>query len=202
MSQTRLREWNPSGREPISAAHLNEPVDILKRIMRKFGWDVDDIPSERDDPDREWHLGKVVAAGPNGEANYEDERYWVMDCGIVRAANWLQQIEIYEIPEITAEDLGADFDDPIKLTRTVTNLAEILTHAHDIPYGTPVWFRAEYDEAAESPTAGADPLHANPRFCMNAPDMPGRPQYEGMGLFGIGNYGRAWTFTPSVDTLD
>lgn len=200
MSGPRLDNW--AARQRVSARKLQQPVEAIRDLYRRLGADVEGVPLPYENDPR-WRLGKIVAAGPADEANYADERYWVRDAEIIAGASGAAQIVIDESPEWDPGDGG----DPVVPIYTVTNLPELLTHTHDLPYGLPVLFRDEYDRPVPDPENEADGEFATPkaplrRLVMIVPDMPGRPQYEGMGLFGVANNERGWTFTPSVDTLD
>ena len=72
-----------------------------------------------------YFLAKITDAGPDSEANYEDERYWVIE---QRIAN-------------TSGDSTADLtfeDKPNGLHVTATNLTEAGAQTHDLPLGVGV----------------------------------------------------------------
>ena len=71
---------------------------------------------------KNWFLGKVHNLGPNSEANYTDQRYWIKE-----------QI-ITNIDEDDTSDLTwADSISDNALWVTATNLAEVTNQSHDFP---------------------------------------------------------------------
>src|ERR1044072_551864 len=137
-----LRDWK--GKEHVSAAHLQEPVDALRRLQRAV------LNSNGASPVYECFLGVVVDAGPDEEADYSDERYWVQKASIPTSLS-TDQIT----PEgYTAADLDLGGHDPTPdepTIVTVTNLPELLDHTHNLTAGTPVHAFAFYDTTAANP---------------------------------------------------
>ena len=78
-----------------------------------------------------WQLYTVVAAGPNGEANYTDNRYWLAPAFLLQADSDTDTAKAN--PQI--EDGDAGTDDRI----TATNIEESATGTHSLAVGTFVW---------------------------------------------------------------
>jgi len=99
--------------------------------------------------------GVIVAAGPSGEADYTDHRYWVrrawpaIDGG--KSVNNVAEFEAH--PDQFPTGPGRfELDGPgLPKIITATNIAEGVTAAnpdkggHMLPVGTPVWVEAVFD---------------------------------------------------------
>lgn len=115
-----LRDWTPGATWP-QGQHLQQPVDALRAIgadgaYNPQGFDVAEGPS---------FIGTVTDKGPNGEANYKDERYYIRRSFI-------------DAGQPTDAVIFKDDDlDPLKIY-TVTNRPEIPTHSHSLKVGQPV----------------------------------------------------------------
>lgn len=139
-----LQDWTKG--DKITAAHLQQQVDALKALLGVPGATVSRQVLYHKRRQFTAILGKITDSGPNGESDYEDERYWVtpqyIDESIEAGTN--DQIEMLDKPPPEIELSDA--------TVTVTNLAELKDHTHNLEVDTQVWYFVEYDEQ-EFPTA-------------------------------------------------
>jgi hypothetical protein len=146
----RLDDWKD--RQPLSAAHLQQPVDLLRKLAALPGFGLFFEGGDPGDLLFELRMGKIVAAGPNGEADYPDERYWVRE-------QYIQGGATTAAPVVLADENPWDpgnsddqllvpvehWDEEVPAILTVTNLPELTDHTHALPAGLPVVYFAAYD---------------------------------------------------------
>lgn len=85
-------------------------------------------------------LGVIVDAGPEGEVDYTDHRYWV-------ALAWCVNPD----SDLTAAmEVEQVFEEALAHTITATNLVESESETHGLALGTPVWIHPFYDETANA----------------------------------------------------
>jgi hypothetical protein len=153
MSEAQIpRRWSP--RDKVSAAHLNEMVDVCARVsaLSSSGrgrqakgptgthHHIEDVYRYRT-----IRVGYIASAGPSAEADWTDERYWVKSAFLVN----LPDLTVTWPPAatFTADGTFSQFE-PWPLT--VTNIAEAVNHTHLLtPTDStkPVVFWAEMDDA-------------------------------------------------------
>jgi hypothetical protein len=196
----KLDRW--AARQPLSAAHLNQPVDVLRKITGTDDWDTSRLGANGE-PEymAGWRLARIRGTGPSGETDFTDERYWIIDVEIVRASGGYGD-------RLTTRD-RADYDpgDGGALAKPIypaTNVAERLMGTHALKTGTLVLYRIEYDDP--SWTTGQEALNEspdppNPRYVFNGPQIVGLPQYPGMVLQGAPMNETAWDYLPAVEDL-
>ena len=119
-------------------------------------------------------LAQVVSSGPNGEADYSDERYWVRGQFAAQQAVDRNGVPIFAAtaavtlqPETGFE--GAEWT-------TATNVAEIAAHSHSLPVDGSVYLWVEMVEGqwGGDPTQGMGfpqfvfhcPLGGGARYCV------------------------------------
>lgn len=95
-------------------------------------------------PTQEWYTGVIVSAGPSGQSNYTDARYWVQFAYVSnKASPSTDPLAIYP------KTMPAAVTDIV----TATNLAEVMattspgvlptTGTHTLPANTPVMIRQQ-----------------------------------------------------------
>lgn len=148
---TPLRHWVPGGGAP-TAAHLNEPVDWINNFRIAVGMTDEGIPPIHPRP----MIGKIIAAGPNGEADLGTESprcdYWV-------AEQWIEGTSLGSPGLLSTADASANED----YIHRVTNLSEVQSDTHLLKVGCLVVFWAEVD-------GGDEPAV---RFVMSETPPPG-----------------------------
>lgn len=133
MAEAGLRDWQKGSR--VSAAHLQEPVDLLKRLMSLPGSGVGK-EGTGDTRGRVFDLtiGKIVAS------SYTDERYKVTAQYILATALTSDQITTADLTPMQSE----------QVTFTVTNLPELGENTHTLAVGRTVVFASVYDGQAKA----------------------------------------------------
>jgi hypothetical protein len=179
-SRRQLRRW--AAGDPIRQRYLNEAVDVLQRVLEVLGINIDEEGdvSELGDAYSPLRLGKVVSAGPAGEADFNDPRYWVRELDVRNGAGNRAKVEVDNRPdEVFADQIDPDTGDPVAgptivPIRVVTNVPEILNDTHTIPVGTVVLYLSFYDRKLPTP---------NERNLMAVGGTLPKGQYKGQ-LFG------------------
>lgn len=183
-------------KESVSARKLNQEVAVLRRLMTVMGWDENRfadagrpnfIPSIR--------LGKIVTAGPQGQADYADERYWVREVTILPgAANTWDQIKLNDLANYVVRNApqaaGGTGDLTITPVYTVTNPGEVLTHTHTLPPDMPVIFLGFHD--------ATNPTPATRWFMLVGGSAEEGPEFAGQVHMGVANETPGWAFLPLV----
>jgi hypothetical protein len=164
---TTLRPWNARNR--LSAAHLQESPDAINALLMALASTQDDGTS----PIRtECWPGVISATGPNREADFTDERYWVARAFVKGAAPNDQvsiQQEVTQSQSPSGPPSGVGFDQNPSNIFCVTNLPEVKTHSHTLSPGTPVWVWAWWDSGLTSipattvPGTAGNPPPGSPR---------------------------------------
>jgi hypothetical protein len=145
----RLNNW--TSRQKLSAAHLNEAWNLLRKLAGVVGYDLNSVEKPKhEDPIPRVRLGKIVAAGPSSppEADWADERYWVIDSGITAGDtqnSLVVPVDLVPIPAVS------DSDSVLPVIHTVTNVPEILAHTHGLAVGTAVLYFELIDFADPTP---------------------------------------------------
>lgn len=161
---SEIADWQP--RQKVSAEKLTQMVRAINRMAKALGLDAgaldigDAVPEV--EPGR-WFLGEVVDAGPFGETDYPDDRYWVRRCRMLRGAN---SDAVYDWEQ---EDPWNPGTGDVPVVHTVTNLSETLGQTHRLPLGFPVLYRLEFDPMLVGPVQAA-----NPRYVMQVAPPPVR----------------------------
>jgi hypothetical protein len=139
-------------------------------------------------------LGQIVAAGPNGEADYTDYRYWVQRTGnqITLGVNDAdtQTLDIEILPDCddptsgtgprnSANNSGAS---SALLPQIITayNLDDYASGIHGLPIGKDVKFIWTFFDIPTDSTAPGTFRY----LLLVGPSLP-TPQYDGMGLFTV-----------------
>jgi hypothetical protein len=168
------------GRQP-SAAALNVVVDWERHLRAQAG-DGGFVMPQPVEGLNLWRVGVIVDEGPNAEADFSDERYWV-------------RLERNNNGDEDAETLASSFTDddayPTSLVVTATNLSESLSHAHSLPTGETlrVLLKLEHDGAGRE------------RWII--PSVAGETSVwmQTVGAYDV-NYGYPWKLkVPSADKL-
>lgn len=135
-----MQRWTKGSR--LSAAHLNEPVDVLEKLLAQPGALVGGTGADLRERRFDIVIGKIVATGPAAEPDYTGARYWAKPQYVVATALTVDEIE-------TADELAApQAGDAIPDTVTVTNLAEWVEDTHTLAVDTLVLMLAVYDRQA------------------------------------------------------
>lgn len=146
VSSTRIDDWR-KGQKP-SAGHLNQPLPTVRSVQRIVGRggvrvaqgpSSTSISNEGEGRYLDHWIGKVVAAGPNGEGDYTDERYWVQR-QYLNGGDSSDAVETsdYVAPKATIYDgISANGTqvDAHPVIWTVTNLDDALSGKHSLPAG-------------------------------------------------------------------
>jgi hypothetical protein len=128
-----LRDWNP-GNNVFENAHHQQAVLALRELAGERAYE--GTPREWV-PGEEWP-GKIVSAGPSGEADFTNSLYWVKKCYMEGAAYNAQ----------ANFNTGSDYDaGPVTIIVPAMNLAERAAAGHGLDTGgdTIVWVRAWFD---------------------------------------------------------
>jgi hypothetical protein len=140
-----LRDWAKGNR--LSASHLQEPVNVLRKFLALPDALVAKFGDGAARPVYDIFLGKVVTSGPNSEADYTDERYWVKPQYIVGGDTSADPIDTDDItPDTLPDEAGGQIPD----TLTVTNIAEWLDGSHQLRSGALVFYIGIYDWQEQS----------------------------------------------------
>lgn len=149
----------PSKRQPgdkILASDQNAMVDAQRRaqlitgdgLTSKSGPGGTGLFTEPFGAKSFW--GRITALGPDNDADYTDERYWVKQIYITNAAG--DSLTALGIAEVILKDINGDTYTPTSGTTiihgyhvTATNLAEIEAGTHTMAVGTPVHVYMVYD---------------------------------------------------------
>lgn len=110
-----LEDWK-QGVSEFSASHLQQPVNAIRELQALVG--AQGLPARAFGSVR---LGKVTTAGPGGEGNYTDARYWVKRAYAVGG-------EINDALDV--QDEPVDETDAEELIFTATNVAELVGDTH------------------------------------------------------------------------
>jgi hypothetical protein len=139
-----LRAWSKDNR--LSAGHLNESPNAINQILYALA------SSEQQDGTpaitTECWPGIISATGPNGQADFTDERYWVAR-SFIKGAAPNSQITVQQ--EVTASGSsgttpsGVGSDQNASNIFVVSNFLEMKTHLHSVAAGVPVWVWAYWD---------------------------------------------------------
>lgn len=189
MSSEQLTDW--AGKMPLKNAHLNEPNVVLRRLLRQPGiGEVDLTGKQRLRTPPVLLMGIIVAAGPAGQADYADERYWVRLARPKPAADDTVAID-YDIvadSAITKPD-GSNFT--YKPIFTVNNPGERLSHSHTLLVNTPVIFAGFPD--------GHQPIE-NLRYVMlGVGGGEDAPEFAGQIKQGVANGVAGYAMAPLVN---
>lgn len=186
-------------KEQVSARKLNQEVIALRRLMSVMGWDENRFgDAGRPAYITPIRLGKIVAAGPGGQADYADERYWVREQSILKgAANDWDQIKLNDVQDYTIRNApqagGGIGDVTVKPVYTVTNLGEALEHTHTLPPDTPVIFLGFHD--------ATNPTPATRWVMVVGGGAEEGPEYAGQVHQGVANETPGWAFLPLVGLM-
>lgn len=145
--------------DPFSAAHLNESTGVTRRLSHQSkSGNVRQLSTPTgthfhvmdDNRTLRLYLGLVVAAGPAGEVDFTDERYWVKIAYLVNvvATGSLSPAATFKADDTYIQQFGH----PV----VVTNLPEVPNHSHDLTTSgvLPVVAWLDYDD------------NGNPRWYM------------------------------------
>lgn len=158
-SRRQLRRW--AAGDPLRQRYLNESIDVLQRLLDLLGVNIDG-EGDASDLGEAWsplRLGRVVTAGPGGEPDFADPRYWVREVDIKNGADNRAKVEVEDRPDEEfpdqldpADPLGPPIAGPtLPPIRVVTNVPEILANTHGVPAGTVVLFLAFHDRKLPIP---------------------------------------------------
>jgi hypothetical protein len=117
-----LRDWPKKDALIPTGSHLQEPVDNLRDLAKQVSLI---IKSEVGHP-QERLLVKIVSAGPNGEADYMDGRYWLQKIAVLAG----KQNDAVKIKNDNAEQNAGSKVDSIF---TGTNCPEWHAMTHGLP---------------------------------------------------------------------
>ena len=115
--------------DPLFADEWNRLVNLvrgmklsvaapLRMIKHQGGTALSIAPSG----DGGWFIGRIHNLGPAAEANYADQRYWVVEQKITNSGE-------ADTTDLTWADATVDG----ALWVTATNLAEVISESHDFP---------------------------------------------------------------------
>jgi len=143
MGADELTDWARG--DSLTATHLQQPVSVLRKMLGKPNSQVGQLRIERGGFTFVVTIGKIVTSGPEGEADFTNEQYWVKPQYIEEGA----QDAAITLTDITPPDEYTDDDtaDPAANIKPVTNLAELKDGTHKLKEGQFVWFFAISDGA-------------------------------------------------------
>ena len=131
-----LVDW-PNGVVLPKGSHLQEPVTALRALSDAVGFD-------RRHPRRpvltDWRLAMIVSSGPNGEADYTDERYWVA----LQAISDSDPTSKLQTEDDFQDGYTASNGSPTNII-TASNLTELGDGSHFMENGQLVWVRGKLD---------------------------------------------------------
>jgi len=137
VSLKSLTDW-PTGKNVLpKGSHLQESVDALREIANASGYD---LRHHRKTITADWKLGKIVAAGPNNEADYDDERYWI-ELQAISDADPTDTLQV----EVDDSEPYVDNSGNPKPIITATNLFEFLDSSHQLATDRLVWVKGKLD---------------------------------------------------------
>lgn len=182
-----LQRWR--ARQADAASHRNEVLDAVDALRMPM-----DGVSPAWIPPSNARLGIVTNAGPNGEADWTDERYWIKDAVIQGTDYDAPTASLSAVEYAPAVDANGGTTDGA-YPRCATNLAEIAAGSHLLATdGTQiVWY---WQEVAMRSDGAADE-----RWLMVAPPpglFPVKVTKDG-GSDGTSSAAASWTYT--VKTL-
>lgn len=169
-----LNRW--TARQKVSASHLNEMWDLGAQIAAMPGFNFYREGTDQPLVVGPFRQGRVVAAGPAGEADWPDERYWIEDVFIEHISTDTERSRV-SLQAVGAEVEG-DYTAPG--IKTVTNWPEILEHTHTLAVNTPVLY-VELQDAMYVSGSGGPTGQPNRRFAMCVLALP-QGQYQGTVL--------------------
>jgi len=173
----KITRWK--SREKVSASHLNEVWDLEIRRASM----IDDLVSRGVSPDEgisapvRIMIGKVVTAGPGSEADYADERHWIIEVIINNdgtITEW-EQIETSDADPWTAPDGVTD----VPVIHTVTNLSDLQDHTHTLVEGQYVLIFVLIDQ---TPVDGDGNVIGSPLFRYVTPGGGSETKGEFIGM--------------------
>lgn len=143
-----LDEWTKGDR--VGAAKLNQSINAIKQLRQRMGGA--EGPGGAVGMGMPPMLARVTTAGPNGEANYSDSRYWVKFALIDTEGSTSQpNTAILDIRDRSRSLASPTPSDASPDVVTATNLAEAAysnnAGAHALSDGQPVWVFPVYDSA-------------------------------------------------------
>jgi hypothetical protein len=143
MTTKALRDWVPRVSSYRDASHLQEPVDAIRDLQRAGGG-----PKYPGAAPFDHGIGRVVAAGPNGEADLAGAAYWIQRLAMKSAAF----DAVPDVQEDTSEQL--DKNSPPS-TFPAVHLPERYagTHGLGTDGSVEVFFWADFDSGSTT----ADP---------------------------------------------
>ncbi len=117
IDQLKASEWNAMVKEVRRLGNLRTAGGLEIRNV-SGGRVISSKPGAK----KQWFIAAIHNLGPAAEANYTDERYWVVEQAITNAG------------EADTTDLTwADSTASNALWVTATNLAEVISQSHDFP---------------------------------------------------------------------
>jgi hypothetical protein len=154
MGADELTDWARG--DSLLASHLQQPVTVLRKLLGRPSAQVGHQRLERGGFTFVVTLGKIVTSGPEGEADFTNEQYWVKPQYVEEGAQD-DPITLTDItpPDEFTEDGTADPNANIK---PVTNLAELKDGTHRLKEGRFVWFFAVTDGGGDGGDGPADHL--------------------------------------------
>jgi hypothetical protein len=156
-----LRAWSKDNR--LSAGHLNESPNAINQILYALasGEQQNGAPAIT----TEYWPGIISATGPNGQADFTDERYWVAR-SFIKGAAPNSQITVQQ--EVTASGSsgttpsGVGSDQNASNIFVVSNFLEMKTHLHSVAAGVPVWVWASWDAGLTSVQGSSGDTNSQP----------------------------------------
>jgi len=140
-----MRDWVQGDR--FSASHLQESVNMIDAIIVAMSAANQGAQLGPPVGVEQWP-GIIINSGPNKDADFTDERYWVQRAFVKGAAPNDQvtvQQEVAQSQSSGTTSSGVGFDQNASNIFVVTNLIEQKTHLHSVPFNTPVWVFAWWD---------------------------------------------------------
>jgi hypothetical protein len=165
------RLWKKGDR--FSSAHLNEAVEVARRIAnlsgdgRNITFPNGSVSDQESYQVSEFIIGLLTNAGPSGEPDFANEMYWVKAAYLVTlpAGDPGTTPALYK-----PHDIAANY---MPYPAMVTNLAEVVNHTHilsPLDETLPVVFWAQYDDTGI------------PQYVMHEGSALPRGQYQEMVL--------------------
>lgn len=182
----KLTDWQAKQR--LSAAHLQEAWTMLRRVASVMGWDVDTEGDESVHVPDSWNLGRISGAGPAGEGDYTDARYWVREVYILSGADPDAAIVFEDYDPWDAGDVETNGLVPV--IHTVTNLSELIDNTHNLPIDTPVLYKTLFDVKDDTITDG----QSHTRNVMVVGGSVGAGEFIGMEYDTVAQNTAGWIF--------
>jgi hypothetical protein len=190
-TKANLRRWQ--GPTRITNARLNEAWDLLAQLADLLGVALPvNGAARRPTIPPGARLGKIVAVGPNAEANFPDERYWVQELAIASAAAWGEPLVGTNIDPLTATDPSTGGAFTLARIVPVTNVPEQLSHSHALSVNQLVLYFSMIDRREPTP---------NVRYVMAVGGTGGKGQYQHQGNVMVSDNQAGWDAPRAHDTL-